>query len=395
VVKKHLVSSAVWFLAVGVTAGGVNASPVSMSNGSFSQPAASSTNSTSWWEFWKTSPAPAPTAWPNSPTATTNTPPSPLWHPIDYASAKWHGNAPAKPVAHVTPTFHDSIALNNAAGPPTPELFIAMAQLAERQGNVPEARHQLQHALSMWPNDVELLRAAARMEDRAGNLPIAETLYQRAVTANPQNAGALNDFGLCLAREGKLEQSAQTLEQAVYIQPDKALYRNNAATVLVEMRQDQRALAHLSAAHAPAEANYDLGQLLVQRNRPQDAAKYFQAALNIDPAMQPAQAALAQLNAPAPGQQPAAVAQNTGSPRPGEITPIGSPLNPQQPASQPSFPETARTPLVGQSTALPPAASFGSPAVDPSNMALQTIRTAAAPHYLPPTGPAGNGTVVR
>jgi hypothetical protein len=160
------------------------------------------------------------------------------------------------------------------------------------------------------------------------------------------------------------------------------------------MRQDQRALAHLSAAHAPAEANYDLGQLLVQRNRPQDAAKYFQAALNIDPAMQPAQAALAQLNSSAPGQQPTTVAQNMGAPRPSEITPIGSQPIPQQLMSQPSFPETARTPLVGQSTALPPAAPY-SPAADPYGTTSPAIRTASAPHYLPPTGPVGNGAMVR
>ena len=113
------------------------------------------------------------------------------------------------------------------------------------------------------------------MEDRQSNLPLAESLYQQAVTANPQNAAALNDLGLCLAREGKLEPSLQVLEQAVQLQPDKSLYRNNAATVLVEMRQDQRALAHLAAVHNPAEANFNLGQLLVDRGRPADAATVF------------------------------------------------------------------------------------------------------------------------
>src|SRR5262249_27694260 len=159
-------------------------------------------------------------------------------HPIDYVSAKWRGptTAAAQTAApRPTPVYHDSIALNNPAGPPTPELFIAMAQISERQGNVVQARQQLQHALSMWPNNIDLLRAAGRMEDRAGNLPLAEALYQRAVTTSPQHAGALNDLGVCLARQGKLEQSVQTLEQAAYLQPAEARYRNNAATVLVEM----------------------------------------------------------------------------------------------------------------------------------------------------------------
>src|SRR6185295_3022232 len=106
-------------------------------------------------------------------------------------------------------------------------------------------------------------RACAQLEDRQGNLPVAEGLYQQAVAANPQNAAALNDLGLCLAREGKLEASLQQIEQAIQLQPDKTLFRNNAATVLVEMRQDQRALAHLAVVHNQADANYNLGQLLV------------------------------------------------------------------------------------------------------------------------------------
>jgi tetratricopeptide (TPR) repeat protein len=397
VAKNRLVSAAVCLLTTGLFAGAVEASPAAMSVASSSTtPSASSSG---WWEFWKSSPTSAPSIYSNNPPTLANTQAtqvSPMWHPIDYVSAKWHGNAPVHPTASATPAYHDSIALSNPAGPPTPELYIAMAQIAERQGNVPEARHNLQHAVTMWPNNVELLRAAARMEDRVGNLPVAEALYQRAVAANPQLPGALNDYGLCLAREGKLDQSVHTLEQAVFLQPDKALYRNNAATVLVEMRQDQRALAHLSAVHAPAEANYNLGQLLVERNRPQDAAKYFQTALSIDPAMQPAQAALAQLNGAAPSQQTAAFTQNASAQRPAEITPVGTQTVPQQSVSQPSFPETARAPIVGQSTALPPAGSYGNPGVAPSAVgAAPTIRTAAAPHYLPPTAPLGSGTAIR
>jgi Tfp pilus assembly protein PilF len=268
-----------------------------------------------------------------------------------------------------------------------------MGQIAERQGNVPEARRQLQHALAMWPNNVDLLRAAARMEDRAGNLPVAESLYQRAVTANPQQAGALNDYGLCLAREGKLQQSEQVLEQAVYLQPDKPLYRNNVATVLVELQDDRRALAHLSAVHAPAEANYNLGQLLVERNRPQDAVKYFQAALGIDPAMQPAQIALAQLNAPANGQQPSAMAQSPTAPQATGIAGSVS-SSPQIQPQQPTFPETAQAPLTGQSSAIVPAAPNANPGLAPGS-GSPTIRTAAAPHYLPSTTPLGPGNLVR
>jgi len=247
-------------------------------------------------------------------------------------------------------------------GPPSPEFFVYAAQACERQNDIPQARVNLQRALSIWPGHVEVLRAAARMKDRQGNLPLAENLYKQAVTANPQNAGALNDLGLCLARQGKLDASAQVLEQAVQLQPAKPLYRNNAATVLVEMRQDQRALGHLAAVHGAAEANYNLGQLLVERNRGPEAAPYFQAALQQNPAMQPAQDALAKLQ----GTQPTRVAVTAPA-----VTP---PVTPQAdaPAGQLWTPQP--------SWAIPPQDGYPATAEGPSLGAQGSAR----PRYLPP-----------
>ena len=162
----------------------------------------------------------------------------------------------------------DSISLSTPSGPPTPQLMIAMAQLQEQRGDSNQARQLYQQRYASGPATRSAPRGA-RMEDRIGNLPVAENLYQQVATACPQNAGALNDLGLCMARQGKLEASLATLEQAIRLEPDKPLFRNNAATVCVEMRQDQRAMAHLSAVHTPAEVQFNMGQFLVVRNRPQ------------------------------------------------------------------------------------------------------------------------------
>jgi Tfp pilus assembly protein PilF len=225
-------------------------------------------------------------------------------------------------------------------------LFISAAQMYERQGDVTQARQNYQQALSMWPGHVDVLRAAARMEDRGGDLPLAESLYRQACASNPQHAGALNDLGLCLARQGKLEASVQTIEQAIQLQPDKALYRNNAATVLVEMRQDQRALGHLAAVHGPADANYNFGQLLVQRGRPADATPYFEAAVAQNPQMEPAHVALAKLRGQAVSESPAA----NSTPASPSAAPQGTPA----PGPQLDYPATARSPEPGSSTYTPP-----------------------------------------
>ena len=362
--------------ALGLAATTVLADPASMAmSARRTAPAAPPAKSASFWPWSKSETLPptsaqmmaqAPPTWQGMQQAApaSSSELSPFKHPIKYLGASasaikiGKSKAATHPVMQPAQTRTDAISLSVPTGPPAPEFFIFAAQLCEKQGDLPQARQNLQRALSMWPGNADLLRAAARMEDRQSNLSLAENLYQQAVTANPQNAAALNDLGLCLAREGKLEPSLQVLEQAIHLQPDKPLYRNNAATVLVEMRQDQRALSHLAAVHNPAETNFNLGQLLVDRGRPGDAVAYFQTALQLNPGMQPATDALvklgAQSNAPNVVQQapivPAAPQQ--------QFAPAGPNFAPQQPSystgPQLSYPATARTPGPGTSSYIPP-----------------------------------------
>jgi tetratricopeptide (TPR) repeat protein len=362
-----------------------------------------STSTDSWTsklKFWKKD-APASPRITKAPAAKPSDGISPWRQPFTYFSAAMSETPVAASLkndkAATLPKQADSISLNTPAGPDTPQFHISLAQMAERGGNVEQARKQLQQGLTKWPNDVELLRAAARMEDRQGKLQLAEALYRKAVTTNPQHAGALNDLGLCLARQGKHQQSVQSIEQAINLQPEKALYRNNAATVLVEMREDQRALAHLSAVHAPADSNYNLGQLLVDRGRPHEAIAYFHRALEIDPSMQQAQLAIAQING-VPVTQSQIAAEPTVPPQ--EVAPAYGPqMVPQQPVSEPTFPATARGPGFGTSSYVPPPTYYPTypstplpPTVAP---AAPTYQTATAPRYLPPVRQIGPGSMVR
>ncbi len=356
--------------AVGLTGAAALADPASMVLQNHA-PAPTTSSSFSFWPFSKSSAA-TPVATPPVATA----PPAPvfpsaqpsnpwpsqqisMWkHPIQYLKASasempvgWKSESATHPVMQPATPKAEAVAANGPTGPATPEFYIFAAQTCERQGDVPQARQNLQRALTMWPGNTEVLRAAARMEDRQRNLPLAENLYRQAVAADPQSAAALNDLGLCLAREGKLEPSLQTIEQAIHLQPDKALYRNNAATVLVEMHQDQQALAHLSSVHSPADANFNLGQLLVERGRAADAAPYFQTALQLNPGLQQAQEALAKLQ----GNQFAASAPAAAvSTLPQLGAPAGPSFTPQQQTwqggPQLSYPATARTPATDASS---------------------------------------------
>jgi Tfp pilus assembly protein PilF len=196
------------------------------------------------------------------------------------------GMMPQKPAYSTTPPAPDDVlSLDKPVGKPTPELLVATAKMSERQGQHDAARRQYQQAVIAAPNSVTALRAAAHFEDRQGEFPAAEHLYRRAMAASNGDASTLNDLALCVARQGKLEESKSLLQQAVAQHPQKALYRNNLATVFVELGDERAALGELMAVHPPAAAHFNVATLLEQRGQSDAAASYFAQAASIDPSL--------------------------------------------------------------------------------------------------------------
>src|SRR5690606_25752105 len=88
----------------------------------------------------------------------------------------------------------DPISLGFKSGPPTPALYVSMAQMSDQGGNVPHARSLYQQALSIDSKNLDALLGLARLEDREGNLQAALQHYQQAVNNHPQDARAYNDL---------------------------------------------------------------------------------------------------------------------------------------------------------------------------------------------------------
>ncbi len=233
-------------------------------------------------------------------------------NPVTWGWSKWRGRKQGADAAKQVVTSHqDRIALANPTGPPSVDLLVAAAEVSEKSGAIEQARRQYQDALAAHPNHAGALLAAAHMEDRQGRLRIAEQLYRRLVEANSKDPTAFNDLGLCLARQGRLEESAEALHIAVALQPAKQRYRNNLATVFVEMHRDQEALQQLTAVHGPAIAHFNLGHLLARRGRPQDTAAPLATVSRADARMTQAQFPVATLAGAQSGR--GAVVGNSGN----------------------------------------------------------------------------------
>jgi tetratricopeptide (TPR) repeat protein len=212
-----------------------------------------------------------------------------------------------------TTTVPDPTSLAFDSGEPGPDLHVAMARLEEQAQNYKGAAEQYAQALQLNPNYLPALLGSARLYDRQGNFAQAIELYRQAVERHPESATALNDLGLCHARQGQYQLSAAALQKAVRLAPEEPLYRNNLATVLIELGNTEAAFRHLAAAHGRATAHYNLGYLLYQRDKPQQAAEQFRLALREEPSLDAARQWLAKLQGPAAGKARPVSYPSTGS----------------------------------------------------------------------------------
>ncbi|QDT68235.1 Tetratricopeptide repeat protein [Planctomycetes bacterium MalM25] len=255
-----------------------------------------------------------------------------------------HVAVPTTPIASVAPTA--------AAPVPTP------------QTSAPQ------------PVDTKALRRRGHELDRAGKLAEAERTYRQAIGADPTSAAAVNDLGLCLARQGKLQPSAAVLRQAIMMRPDKPLYRNNIATVLVELDQADEALVHLKTAYGPATAHYNLGQLLTRGGKTDEAVAQFREAVNLEPTLAPAQEALARLT-------PEAVEAPTLADEGPQPT-LAEPYASLAPSPAPGLPTAAPTPVAAapyRTTPIAPATPAPATPYQPAQVA------SAAPTFVTPAPP--------
>jgi tetratricopeptide (TPR) repeat protein len=195
----------------------------------------------------------------------------------------------------------DPLALSAPSKKPGADLYVPAARIHESTGDYAAAAGQYERALAVDGNDLAALVGYGHLLDRQRKHTEATLYYERATKAHPTSAAAWNDLGLCYSRRSKtdramLEKSMAALRRAVELNPEKKLYRNNIAAVLVEAGRDGEALTHLMAAHDPATAHYNLGYLSNQQGRLDAARHHFAEALRLNPQMHAARSFLDQLN---------------------------------------------------------------------------------------------------
>jgi tetratricopeptide (TPR) repeat protein len=190
---------------------------------------------------------------------------------------------------------------NGKAGP---GVFVAMAEISERNEQLDEAEAQYKKALELDANNVAALVGYARLEDRRHNFDAALKLYQQALKKHSRDASVHNDLGLCYHHRDMLPEAAKSFERAVELNQDRKLYRNNLAAVYVDQGKPKEALKQLIVAHGEAVGNYNLAFLLMKKNDNAAALVHFRKAAETDPTFTAAREWIGQLTAPAAPADP-------------------------------------------------------------------------------------------
>ena len=179
----------------------------------------------------------------------------------------------------------DPTALVNGVEPTRAADYVALGESLEQNGDSEGARRMFHQALQLEPHHLGALVALGRHFDRQGQLDRATESYLEATKFHPSSPTAFNDLGLCFARQRHYDDAVRALNRAVQLEPDRVLYRNNIAMVLVAQNRIDEALVHLTDAHGPSIAHYNLGCLLGKQGRTEVAVEHFQLALANDPTL--------------------------------------------------------------------------------------------------------------
>jgi Tfp pilus assembly protein PilF len=207
------------------------------------------------------------------------------------------------------------------AGPqvnPTPEelpskpsaaLHLSMAEGLEKdETRLADAAFHYEKARQLDPslND-KAARRLAVIYDRLDQQAAATKEFQELLKKKPKDSALLNDVGYSYYNRGQWAEAETYLRRAVSADKTNKLAWNNLGLALAMQGRYQEGLEAFQKAVSPAEAHLNVGFVLAVQGKNAEAVASYRRALDLEPTLQPAQAALARLEGTrtAPSADPA------------------------------------------------------------------------------------------
>ncbi|MCA9187696.1 MAG: tetratricopeptide repeat protein [Pirellulaceae bacterium] len=168
------------------------------------------------------------------------------------------------------------------------ELKLGMAQMAERNGALADARQAYEEIVASNPANVLALHRLGVVAVKQGDLERAIDYLQRAVALGTPSAELMSDLGYAHLLRGELNDAAAMLSHAAELDPDNGRIVNNLALVAGYQGRLDECLALFRRVNSEAESLANLGFVLSQLGDLEGAKRHFLRALDLDPSLKAA-----------------------------------------------------------------------------------------------------------
>jgi tetratricopeptide (TPR) repeat protein len=197
---------------------------------------------------------------------------------------------------HADKAVHEPDAFEKSGDTPiNANTHLAAGQLAESMGDLQRAVMQYREALKLDPKHQNATFALGRILTQQRQFPEAIATWQKYIELTKNAPAAYNNLAFTYEAAGNVAQAEATYRQCIQRDPAQVECRLNYGKMLARNNRIDEATQQMSAVLRPAEVSYNLGKVFEQQKKVEQAKAYYKRALEQDPNLRDAKAALAAL----------------------------------------------------------------------------------------------------
>lgn len=164
-----------------------------------------------------------------------------------------------------------------------PDTVVKFARWREDLGDYEEARKRYQDVLSDKPDHVDARLGVARVEMKTGRKAESLKILEATVRKYPDSKDAWLELGRLHSSQDDLEKAIISFRRSLKLAPNDQMTNYELGVALAKDNQLQESHQYLSVAGGESAAYYNIGYLLHEGGRPDEAADWVQRALNSRP----------------------------------------------------------------------------------------------------------------
>jgi tetratricopeptide (TPR) repeat protein len=284
--------------------------------------------------------------------------------------------------------FHPWESPEKNGGKPSQQLMLAHGQFMEQQGQATEARESYEKVLRKDSHSIEAMVGLARLDSLAGRTEDAEKKLKEAERLAPKSPVVQAAYGQFYADRKEYPEALARFQQALRDAPENQSIRTQYAQTLARAGNFDQSLAQFTQTVGEPAAYYNLGLILHEQGRDEEAEEQFVQALLRNPKLTQAQVWLDSLR---DERERVAVANTLKLNRASRTGLAQANLHPKRPITGPAFSGPASGPATGRpgngpvisASATQPAGQHTHVAVQPATAAHATAHPATQPLAAP------------